>query len=71
MSRILPRLKRTWCETMHSEISWPVGGLYHCLRCREVFRVSWSEPLLPQLNQNPRPSSIAMRESRVPHKVAA
>jgi hypothetical protein len=46
MSAYLSRLKRLWCSRMHSEIGWPMDGVYQCRKCREVFAVPWSEPFV-------------------------
>ena len=34
-------LGRLWCRNMHTEISWPIHGRYHCLHCRRVYKVPW------------------------------
>jgi hypothetical protein len=26
---------------MHSQIGWPVDGVYQCRKCREVYKVPW------------------------------
>jgi hypothetical protein len=40
---------------MHSQIAWPVDGMYQCLKCHEVYAVPWSAPgfqNLPSRSEN-------------------
>jgi len=37
----IEKLLVMWCRTMHSDISWPVYGQYHCKRCGRVYAVPW------------------------------
>lgn len=41
MSVYLSRLKRLWCSHMHSQIAWPVDGMYECRKCHELYAVPW------------------------------
>jgi hypothetical protein len=45
MSLYISRLKRFWCSAMHSDVGWPLGGVYRCHTCHQVFAVPWSDPL--------------------------
>ena len=33
-----------WCQTVHSEPMWPVGGEYKCRQCQRSFKVPWEQP---------------------------
>ena len=35
----------TWCQLMHPDPMWPVGGEYQCRVCQRKFPVAWEKDL--------------------------
>jgi hypothetical protein len=42
MKQLLDQMGQLWCETMHEELMWPVGGHYRCRVCHRDYPVPFA-----------------------------
>ncbi len=62
LKRLISAGGELWCGMVHKQISTPICGHYHCLRCNRVYPVLWeqSDPLARRRTPLIRASSKAV-----------
>jgi hypothetical protein len=47
MRNLLERIERTWCETTHGQVMWPIHGHYRCSTCLREYSVGFEQAEQP------------------------
>lgn len=56
----------TWCQLMHPDPMWPVGGEYRCRVCQRTFPVAWEK----SARELPQSGEAAARAETIVHATA-
>jgi hypothetical protein len=50
-----------WCNFWHSQVTWPVNGMYTCKTCLRTYPVQWANRLPEDSGEQPKPNRRLVR----------